>query len=360
MSLDFNLSLPRRDWQLKLEGRFDSGTTGIFGPSGAGKSSLFALLAGLTQPRQGTIRLGNRILVDTAKGHSVPASKRRVGLVFQDKRLFPHLSVEENLRFPLRYLDHPLKKTEANCRQQKITEVLELNHLLQALPGNLSGGEAQRVAIGRALMSDPELLLMDEPFNALHSGLRKNLFPYLRRLEKEWQITTLVISHDFTDLQQLTQSLYYIEKGRCLGHGSAYDLWHNIPRIRQESEFLNTFPICRETTDFALGIAAMKGCQGLGTIKTRSLPETVEYLFLPPEEVALSLKSHTGLSIQNQLPGTIKRLIHRRESVYAVLDLDEIPGIPLVARITQDAVEDLGLLVGKPLWALFKAQALGW
>jgi molybdate transport system ATP-binding protein len=294
------------------------------------------------------------------KGIPSPQLKGRVGLVFQDKRLFPHLSVEENLRFPLKYLESPLKKTAANCRQERITEVLELEHLLKALPNELSGGEAQRVAIGRALMSDPELLLMDEPFNALHSGLRKNLFPYLRRLDKEWQITTLVISHDFTDLQQLTQSLYYIEKGRCLGHGSAYDLWHNIPRIRLESEFLNTLPVCQETTNFSQGVVAIRGRQGLGTIKTRSLPQNVEHLFLPPEEVALSLKPHTGLSIQNQLPGTITRLIHREESVYAVLDLEELPGTPLIARITEDAVEDLGLLVGKPLWALFKAQALGW
>ena len=165
--------------------------TALFGPSGSGKTSILNMIAGFLRPQQGMIRLGDRILLDTVQGVSLPPEKRHVGVVFQDSLLFPHLSVEGNLRYGQRRRDRRGRMLDFS----RVVDVLEIGPLLQRFPRNLSGGERQRVALGRALLSGPEMLLMDEPLASLDAPLRDRVLSYLERAVTEWSIPTLFVTH---------------------------------------------------------------------------------------------------------------------------------------------------------------------
>ena len=218
MALEFNLQLPRRDFDLKLSGLFENGITGIYGPSGAGKSSFFHLLSGLEKPVQGFVKLNGKVLTDTEKGISVPVNKRRIGVVFQDRLLLPHLSVKKNLIFGVPYVK------ESKLSLHEVVDFLSLSSVLKSRPGEISGGEQQRVAIGRALMTSPEMLLLDEPFSAVDYTLRSTILPYIKGLKEVFPIPILVISHDRDDLEKLTDRICLISRGRERALGSMYEV----------------------------------------------------------------------------------------------------------------------------------------
>lgn len=213
MNLEFNVQLKRRDFIIDLEGSFNSNIVGIYGDSGAGKSTLFSMITGLEKPDRGRIVLNDRVLVDTQKNIYIPPHKRNIGMVFQEKLLFPHLSIKENLIFGQKYAF--VKKVNF----EQVVEFLNIGHLLKSFPGNISGGEQQRVAIGRALLTSPELLLLDEPFNAVDERLRKQILPYIKNISTEFNIPVLLISHDLPDIQKLTNTIYIVDKGECCGYG---------------------------------------------------------------------------------------------------------------------------------------------
>src|SRR5262245_38618268 len=172
----------RYDSGFALDAGFEAGdgVTALFGPSGSGKTTILALAAGILRPLSGTIRLGDRVVTDTATGTFVPPERRRIGVVFQEHRLFPHLTVRQNLRFGLgRYAARSVDFA-------RLVEVLEIGELLDRRPAALSGGQRQRVALGRALLCGPEMLLMDEPLAALDEGLKERILTYLERVLAEW------------------------------------------------------------------------------------------------------------------------------------------------------------------------------
>lgn len=217
MSLEYNIFLPRRDFDLELKGCFDKGITGIYGPSGAGKTSFFNVLAGLERPRKGSVSLNGRVLTDCAKKIHIPVHKRRIGVVFQEKLLFPHLSVKDNLLFGLPYVKD--KKVDF----EEAVELLDLSAVLEAKPHEISGGEQQRTAMGRAILTSPDLLLLDEPFNAVDYCRRTSILSYIKRLERALSIPLLIISHDLTDLQSLTGRVSLIHKGKEEGCGDIFE-----------------------------------------------------------------------------------------------------------------------------------------
>lgn len=207
MGIEFNLQLQRDNFTLDLFGKFFRETIGIYGPSGAGKTTLFNLINGSLKPDSGYITIDGRTVVDTDQGIFIPAHKRNIGVVFQDKLLFPHLTVKENLLFGVKY------SVRRRFQLEKVADILNLTSLINKYPAMLSGGESQRVAIGRALMTSPELLLMDEPFNAVDYTLRDTILTYLKRILDEYKIPALIISHDLSDLKVLTETIYRIENG---------------------------------------------------------------------------------------------------------------------------------------------------
>ncbi len=189
--------------------------TGLFGASGAGKTSLISMIAGLVQPDRGVIAMDNAILYDRSKGIDLPAHRRRIGCVFQDARLFPHLSVAQNLDYGRR-MNHLTRDT---AEEDRITEMLDIGHLLKRRPAGLSGGERQRVALGRALLAQPRLLLLDEPLGALDDARKAEIMPYLIRLRDDGAVPMVFVSHDADDMRQLATNVVRLKAGRVAAHG---------------------------------------------------------------------------------------------------------------------------------------------
>lgn len=203
--------------EFTLEASFTSEgrVTGLFGASGAGKTSLINMIAGLVKPDRGTIALDGETLDDSVAGLHIPPYRRRIGYVFQDARLFPHLDVRQNLDYGRRM--NRLDQDQA--QQKRVIDLLDIGSLLDRRPGKLSGGERQRVAFGRALLSKPKLLLLDEPLGALDEERKREILPYLVRLRDEAGIPMVYVSHDAAELRQLATQIVMLKGGRITAFG---------------------------------------------------------------------------------------------------------------------------------------------
>ena len=203
--------------EFSLSASFESAgrVTGLFGASGAGKTSLINVIAGLLKPDHGTVVVDGETLDDTAAHVHVPPYRRRIGYVFQDARLFPHLDVRQNLDYGRRM--NALADDAA--QRKRVTDLLDIGHLLDRRPGKLSGGERQRVALGRALLSKPRLLLLDEPLGSLDEGRKVEILPYLVRLRDEAGIPMVYVSHDAAELRQLATQIVMLQRGRVTSFG---------------------------------------------------------------------------------------------------------------------------------------------
>jgi molybdate transport system ATP-binding protein len=193
----------------------EDGVTVLFGPSGAGKSATLAVVAGLTRPDEGVVTVGERMLTDTAAGVFVPAERRRIGVVHQDARLFPHLSVERNLAY-----GWSRAKGERRIAWDAVVDVLAIRPLLGRSPRDLSGGERQRVALGRAMLSQPTLLLLDEPVSALDAARRGEVLGFVAELKRRFAIPMLYVTHSADEARAVGDHLVRIEAGRVVGEGA--------------------------------------------------------------------------------------------------------------------------------------------
>jgi len=203
------------DFRLDIAFASESGATVLFGPSGTGKTSIINMIAGLLRPDRGRIALDDTVLFDSAAGIDVPPHRRRVGYVFQEGRLFPHLSVKSNLDYG-RWMGGHAADPVAFAH---VVDLLDIGALLARRPGKLSGGERQRVAIGRALLSRPRLLLLDEPLASLDAGRKAEILPYLERLRDDAQVPMIYVSHDATEVKRIASDVVRIEGGRVAATG---------------------------------------------------------------------------------------------------------------------------------------------
>jgi molybdate transport system ATP-binding protein len=205
--------------QFSLEASFvsEGRVTGLFGASGAGKTSLINMIAGLLRPDRGSLAIDNETLDDTATGLHVPAHRRRIGYVFQDARLFPHLNVRQNLNYGRRMN----RLADDHAERTRVTDLLDIGSLLNRRPGQLSGGERQRVALGRALLAQPRLLLLDEPLGSLDEERKVEILPYLVRLRDEANVPMVYVSHDAGEMRQLATSIVMLKRGRVAAFGGA-------------------------------------------------------------------------------------------------------------------------------------------
>ena len=209
--LSLDCEYRRGEFHLKAHAEIGSGVTGISGPSGCGKSTLLALLAGLLRPHSGSIRFSDELLADSERVF-VPAWKRRFGLVFQDRQLFPHLSVRGNLLYGYRHL-YP---DERRFGLDAVSKLFEIEPLLERRPAQLSGGEPQRVALGRALLYSPRLLLLDEPLSALDERLKEQILPFLKRVKDETGIPMVYVTHASHEVEYLADRVLFMERGELL------------------------------------------------------------------------------------------------------------------------------------------------
>jgi molybdate transport system ATP-binding protein len=213
------IDVSKRLGEFSVEASFASEgrVTGLFGSSGAGKTSLINMIAGLLKPDRGTIAIDGEMLDDTAANVHIAVHRRRIGYVFQDARLFPHLDVKHNLDYGRRMnrlVSDPASET-------RIIDLLDIGKLLDRRPGRLSGGERQRVALGRALLAQPRLLLLDEPLGSLDEGRKAEILPYLIRLRDETGVPMVYVSHDPDELRQLATQIVMLRRGRVVAFGGA-------------------------------------------------------------------------------------------------------------------------------------------
>ena len=223
------VDVSKRLGEFAIEASFASEgrVTGLFGASGAGKTSLINMIAGLLRPDRGTISIDGVTLDDTSTQTHVAVHRRRIGYVFQDSRLFPHLDVRKNLDYGRR-MNH---LTEDAGLWRRVTELLDIGDLLNRRPGKLSGGERQRVALGRALLTQPRLLLLDEPLGSLDEERKEEILPYLIRLRDEAGIPMVYVSHDPSEMRKLATQIAIIRRGRVTAFGGAEILPHEAARI---------------------------------------------------------------------------------------------------------------------------------
>ncbi|RUT73603.1 molybdenum ABC transporter ATP-binding protein [Ancylomarina longa] len=358
-ALSAKLKRTKGNFTLNVEVNFRKGITGIYGPSGAGKTTLLHLISGLEYPDEGNISIAEEVIVDSQNKIWTPSRKRKIGYVFQEGRLFPHMTVRKNLLFGTIFQskDKPLIAFD------EVLHLLELEPLVDKRPSQLSGGEKQRVAIGRALLSAPKLLLMDEPFSSLDMALRRQIIPYLIKINQQLNIPMLVVSHDLPDLLSLTRELFLLKNGSVLGHGKYMELIEkeNMLDVMRGSGLMNVIPFVVETHDKENGLSILVNKDASQEIRVERelikdccLVGEQMNVSLRPEDIALTLKEISDISIRNQLPGTIVKLIRKENRIYCIVDV----GFKLIVSITQASQHKMDLCEGKHIWCLFKSMAL--
>jgi molybdate transport system ATP-binding protein len=356
MSLVVDISHRLGDFSLDAAFRADGGVTALFGRSGSGKTSLIRIIAGLTRPAEGRVLLGDEVLVDTARRIFVPAHRRRFGYVFQEARLFPHLTVRQNLAYG-RWFAPKGARTESPDR---IVDLLGIGNLLDRRPVNLSGGEKQRVAIGRALLAAPRLLLMDEPLAALDEERKAEILPYLERLRDEVGIPIVYVSHSVAEVARLADRVVLMNDGRIAAIGAASDVLSG-PRLASAAdrrEAGSVFSGRVEARDAEHGLATIRldgGAKILVPGAAVSPGDTVR-LRIPARDVLVATVRPEGLSALNILEGTIETIEPDGEGM-ASLRIT-CGADPVRARITALSVERLGLVPGLPVHAVIKTVAL--
>lgn len=327
------------------------GVTALFGPSGCGKSTILGAVAGLLRPDAGHIALDAAVLLDTARGICVPPERRRCAVVFQDARLFPHLSVETNLRYGLRRAPRDADGPGFD----EVIALLGIAPLLSRRPGRLSGGERQRVALGRALLARPRLLLMDEPLAALDTARRAEILPFLARLREVARIPILYVTHALDEVDALADQLVLLEAGTVLAAGpvEAVMARTDLPQLaaRRDAGVLIACTI-RSSND---GVAILDFDGGtLVTTAHPGAPGARLRVRLRARDVAVAIEEPRGISTTNILPVTLASIDGGSDHGEVFLRLAAGP-TALLARVTRDSVARLGLRPGMPLWALVKA-----
>ena len=349
------VSIVRQLAGFRLDATFTAPTPGVialFGRSGSGKSSLTNVIAGLLAPDSGTVCLDGEVLTDVRRGLTVPVERRRIGYVFQDARLFPHLSVAGNLR----YGERRRRDAPTLIGFDEVVELLGLARLLERKPWQLSGGERQRVSLGRALLSQPRLLLLDEPLASLDVARRDEVLPYLVALRDRLSMPMVYVSHQFDEVLRLATHLVLLEAGRVLAEGpveemSLYPELQSVIGPDLVGAVVDGL-VTRVNAD--TGSAELSVGTGTLQVSLREVPLGARVrLQLLARDVILATQPVQGLSVRNALASTV---IAISDDVFgAVLVRVDVGGAIVLARITQDARRALNLRPGDAVWTLVKA-----
>jgi molybdate transport system ATP-binding protein len=332
------------------------GVTALFGRSGAGKSTVLNLIAGLLRPESGRIAVGGRTLYDSASGVDLPPHARRVGYVFQEGRLLPHLTVRQNLLYGSFFNK---RRNNAVVGLEQALELLGIAHLLERRPGALSGGEKQRVAIGRALLANPEVLLLDEPLASLDAPRKAEILYYVERLREEVRIPMVYVSHSLDEVIRLADTMVLMSEGRVVAAGTVREMTSRVelrPYLgRHEGGAVIEARVAGQ--DLESGLARLEFAGGALEIPdVEALAGERVRVRVRARDVSIALTRPSGLSIRNVLGGTVVAIgTDEGPSVDVQLDLG---GTPLIARITRKSAVELGLRPGLPVFALIKSVSI--
>ena len=325
--------------------------TSLFGPSGSGKTSILSIIAGLLRPSQAEVRLNGRTLLDTARKISLTPPQRNVGVVFQDALLFPHLTVRDNLQYGRRHRRRPRRTVDF----ARVVEVLELGALLQRYPRGLSGGEKQRVALGRALLSGPEMLILDEPLASLDDRLKGHILAYLEAAVAEWDMPALFVTHGQAEVRRAAEWVVVIDKGRLVSAGSPDEALAQPTPLAWTNSCGPVNLLRIEHIAAAEGhLTARVGGQTVFLPIAAPPARSPAFLQFRPSDVTLARDDVAGLSTRNHLSGRVCQVLSVDNTVFVAIDIGQI----LWAEITSQAAQELQLMAGAKVVCLLKAHSL--
>src|SRR5450631_421131 len=356
-SMMLTVAAAKRRGTFALDVRFELPTPGVvalFGRSGCGKSTVINIIAGLLRPDSGHVHLDDTVLLDTQRRVDVPPERRRIGYVFQDTRLFPHLSVAANLRYAeKRAVGTPYVDLAA------VTSLLDLTSLMDRRTHQLSGGERQRVAIGRALLTQPRLLLLDEPLAGLDGARREEVLPYLETLRDQLAIPMVYVSHNFDEVLRLATYLVLMDSGKTIAQGELGEMSLN-PGLRA---IIGADAVGAIVDGTVLGVDPMSGLTrvqvGHGELKVQTTAVAVGKKLrvqLLARDLIVATQAPQHLSVRNILTGVI-RTVASDDADSDLVGID-IGGTLIMARVTKAATRELSLRPGLAAWALVKAVSL--
>lgn len=339
-SLDVDASLPA------------TGITGVFGRSGAGKTTLLRLIAGLDTPDEGVLEIGNATLQDSDERLSTAVHRRQIGYVFQEPRLFPHLDVHDNLRYGYRRA-----RGKRGFEFDNVVQLLDLSSLLSRRTAGLSGGEAQRVAIGRALLCSPRLLLMDEPVVALDAKRKAEVLPFILKAAETLDVPIFYVSHNIDEICQLCDQLLVIDAGQSIASGELQDVLvrTDIP-VLGGNEAGAVIVARVRSYDAEYGLSKLITSAGPMWVLGEYAPETQVRVRLRANDVSVCKQAPTDTSILNTLPARVIRV--KPETKASVLVHLQAADDQIVARITRKSSEELGLEADDEVIAQIKSVSV--
>lgn len=334
---------------LDIDFRSEALVTALFGASGSGKTTTLAVISGAMQPQTGRVQLNGRTLLDIQAGRSLPMRARGIGMVFQEHRLFPHLTTQQNLLFGHR-------RGGRRIRLDDVVEALQLEGLLARFPHQLSGGQRRRVALGRALLCEGELLVLDEPLGALDESLKGRVLGYLERIVTRWQVTTLFVTHSQAEVRRLAHWVVVLDEGRVVAQG--------VPEEALGSKAALGLRAARSGPVNVLRVADVQraGEHYVGRLGEQLVHLPPDDRALPPEvtvqcvpsDVVLSARDVAGVSARNHLRGIVRRVTQVSHVVFVAVDV----GQTLWCEVTPEAVRELGLEPGREVVCLVKTHSL--
>lgn len=354
--MSFSLAMRHRFPTMQMDIAFEApspGVTVLFGPSGTGKSTIINAAAGLLRPDSCRIEVDGQAIADTQSGLWLPPERRRIGVVFQDARLFPHMSIANNLRFGMR------RVPPGAIRFDEVVDLLGIEALLGRRPHTLSGGERQRVAIGRALLAQPRMLLMDEPLASLDTARKAEILPFLTRLKTTLKLPVLYVTHALDEVVRLADSLVLVEDGQVAGFGPLPEVAARADLPLAQRDDAGAVLICRVGAhDAARSLTSLHGGGATFLVPLADLPLGTECrIRVPAREVILASKPPEFISLHNIVPGAVRRIAPDMVRRSVVVEI-ALPDGALLARVTPDAVVRLGLAAGSPVLALIKSTSI--
>ena len=330
------------------------GITILFGASGSGKSTVLRCLAGLVRPDNGRIAVGERVLFAADAGVNVPVPERGIGYVFQQLALFPHMSIRQNIDYGL----HRLPAADRRERTARIAESFHIPHVLDRKPAQVSGGERQRAALARALVTDPSLLLLDEPLSALDHAIQSHIMNDLRRWNDEHRIPILYVTHTHREVFALGERAVVLDRGRVLATGSPHEvLDHPGDRLLASlAGFENVFDaVVLERRERAGTMQCRLNGSGVEIevpLTEDALGETIR-VAIRAGDILVANQQPTGLSARNVINGTLTSLAAQGPTMVAAVDA----GVRFIVHLTPGGVESLGLKTGDRLWLVIKTYS---
>ncbi len=344
----------RLNAQFELHAEFDcaEGVTALFGPSGSGKTTILNMIAGVLQSTEGRIELAGEVLDDRAQCIHMPPDRRRIGVVFQDHLLFPHLTVRDNLQYGSRH------HRGAGVDFNKVVEILEVGSLLGRYPQSLSGGQRQRIALGRAILRAPRLLLMDEPLAGLDLRLKERILTYLERLLVEFNLPTLFVSHDQTDVRRLAERVVVLDAGRVVDVGPSQPTVDRAVMQTQGPVNLVRVGNVRSADGHWEGMLgsqhlAFSGHDNVDGDPTSLAPSATALVQFRPSDVTLTLAAVEKTSARNRLLGEVREIVMLPQRAFAAIDIGQL----IWAEVMHDTVRELNLAPGSQVTCLVKASA---